>query len=78
MWIRTQNRKSLIKPLVEIWVSGVIVWAESNTNSFEIGRYETEERAIEVLDEIQRFINEFEFAVATDQECSKVFQMPKE
>ena len=60
LWVRGQNRESLIK-VYDIWIDDtdmvdkkyVSVMANSRF-SFELGTYKTKERALEVLDEIQK------------------------
>lgn len=70
MWIRSQNRKVLINAqMLDINDTRIFV---SNGQKIEksgicVGKYESEERAIEVLDEIQNEIsNCVEFAHTTE------------
>jgi hypothetical protein len=57
MWIRSQDRKNLVIPN-EIWIS-VISNKQININAnldVLLGKYESEERAISVLNDIQNHI----------------------
>ncbi len=62
LWIRSQDKSNLIK-VSDIWIDDtdmmdrccVSIMANSNF-SFELGNYKTKERALEVLDEIQKLI----------------------
>ena len=53
LWIRSQDRRVLTK-VDEIWISNQN--AIYCNNDWEAGQYETEERALEVLDEIQKLL----------------------
>lgn len=75
MWIRSQDKRKLLKA-GEIWLQNLSNgWVEINSTTTSnsdsclmIGSYKTEERAIEVIGEIQsQIIYE-----------TPVFQMPKE
>ena len=62
LWIRNQDKENLIK-VSEIWIDDTdmvdrgCVSIMANLNfSFELGVYKTKERALEVLDEIQKLI----------------------
>ena len=56
LWIRSQDKKKLIK-VDEIKIETV---KDGNTfiysHATDLGTYETKERALEVLDEIQKYI----------------------
>lgn len=69
MWIRTQHRKFLIKANNIGIVSGNVIWYGAERDVI-IGKYATEKRALEVLDEIENTIH--------DDNLPKVYQMPKE
>ena len=60
MWIRTQDRKTLVPLNKQVSVNrgGTIsmVFEEDNNSILYLGHYKTEERALEVLDEIQQHI----------------------
>ncbi|MDB0440992.1 hypothetical protein C4R89_15920 [Clostridioides difficile] len=82
--IRSQDGLDLMRVnRVEIDSRYVYAVFEEESNAREIGRYKTEERAIEVLNEIQKFI---ENGVRTDyiDSCrvrhkqEKIFEMPVE
>lgn len=54
MWIRSQNKKSLgdYKEVVVI-SSSVLGYSNVSDDSTKLGDYETNERAVEILDKIQ-------------------------
>ena len=72
MWIRSQDGKKLVKVTsVHIYVKSYGTFAIEGLNEcsagyvediFDVGEYETEERALEVLDEIQKHIVSLELA----------------
>ena len=59
LWIRSQDKRNLKKINTEIYIKeGLSNYAEGDvyfivSSGTELGEYETKERAIEVLDEIQ-------------------------
>lgn len=64
MWIRTQNKMQLVK-INEIHIKvdedGFVgIWVDDKKESLKyfLGTYKSKERAIEVLDEIQKKIND--------------------
>ena len=76
MWIRSQDGKKLVKVTsVHIYVKSYGTFAIEGLNEcfagyvediFDVGEYETEERALEVLDEIQKSIVSLEIVRNTD------------
>ena len=55
VWVRSQNKEDLILIKKPICVyDNKIVYKESASYMMTIGKYKTKERAIEVLDEIQK------------------------
>lgn len=72
LWIRSQDRKSLIK-------SNGVGLTPSELSIYPIGlngvlgTYETKERALEVLDEIQNYI-----LLPNTDNSAYVYKMPKE
>ena len=57
MWIRSQDRRVLIKVNFAYVPSyEKSVWVPTENDSFSIGTYASQERALEVLDEIQHAI----------------------
>jgi hypothetical protein len=57
IWIRSQDKKMLSYGQA-VWVEGEDVYTDSNSkywSFFTIGKYSTKERALQVLDAIQRF-----------------------
>lgn len=67
MWIRTQDRKSLCEVKNKIAIihddedtdtpTGIFIWDSSLTM---LGEFKTKERALEVLEDIQNKIKEYE------------------
>ena len=56
LWIRSQNKGALIKVEILGNTEGTIN-AYSNDNKIVLGEYSSDERALEVLDEIQKILN---------------------
>ena len=83
LWIRSQDKKrlinadGLIEHLNEIWV-----YEPKEDYSLVVGTYDTKERALEVLDEIQNIIDGdytyYDIKDNTIKNCNKVYEMPKE
>ena len=86
MWIRSQNKKSLMKAIdvtldIPLNSGEVGIKGYFDNNKFGmLGYYKSEERAIEVLDEIQTHISRYK--VLEVDECLEaedvVYQMPEE
>jgi len=64
LWIRSQNRESLVL-VKSIWLedtSSVVytddytLWCNSGGDGSQLGSYATEERALEVLDDIEQLL----------------------
>ena len=93
LWIRSQNKQSLLKP-VSISLDNLksSIFGYYNDDHYEVlGKYKTEERALEVLDEIQDFIStkiregkfgyeEVDLILKSQivNNMSKIYEMPKE
>ena len=73
LWIRSQDGKKLIKvnELKMETVKGGNTFIYSNAT--DLGTYKTKERALEVLDEIQRYI-----LLPNIDNSAYVYEMPKE
>lgn len=90
MWIRSQDGMSLrqydgifVNYLDGLEVCGDSKFQQEDTDPhFALGRYETEERALEVLNEIQNNISYIELAKIRDaypiSEDDFIYEMPKE
>ena len=91
MWIRSQNKENLMNNPLRIYIMKCC----ENTDDFEIkattydeciclGIYNSKERALEVLDEIEEYVkNNLLFNFKSNSECeilpiNKIYQMPKE
>lgn len=93
LWIRSQDKSSIVK-VDNLYVSVgnyICYYVEKGKEvpgtyyrpSGELGRYETQERALEVLDEIQRLITDLQYlnyGIKNDEFCSyrpNVYEMPE-
>ena len=87
LWIRTQDREKLVK-VSEVYVHEFCDEFDSNicridSKSYVLGTYKTKERALEILDKIQREL-EYNVIATNDDgyvtmlENTKIFEMPKE
>jgi hypothetical protein len=84
LWIRSQDRRNLIKT-ERLYVSGKNdEYYIGDSLIGHIGIYKTEERALEILDEIQRLITDLQYmSYAVDSSSfysyrPNVYEMPKE
>lgn len=93
LWIRSQDKSSIVK-VDNLYVSVgnyICYYVEKGKEapdtyyrpSGELGRYETKERALEVLAEIQRLITDLQYlnyGIKNDEFCSyrpNVYEMPE-
>lgn len=60
LWIRSQDKSKLVKSgYLSLFLSDTtwLIYSDTTTGEpFEIGKYKTKERALEVLDEIQNIL----------------------
>lgn len=81
MWIRSQDGKSLINTEDISFNLKSIVSTTAATGRTVLGEYDNEKRCIEILDEIQNFITEIEYAIYAGNICSDtpdfIYQMPE-
>ena len=84
MWIRTQNKETLLNAnCIDMYNLNKYEWIIEACGN-DLGTYKSKERAIEVLDEIQRLIEDLkymEYAIDKNKFCgyrSNVYQMPEE
>ncbi len=79
LWIRSQDKLKLVKVnyvyAIENKINSFSIYGETIDSAPIIGRYETKERAIEVLDEIQKLLKTAEL---NDDINVIVYQMPKD
>ena len=62
MWIRSQDKKTLVDA-GSLFANNLKVFAYDKASvAYTLGEYETQERALEVLDEIQKHIVSLELA----------------
>lgn len=91
MWIRSQNKKSLLNVNQVVTIPSVDKSKYYICNSLEkesvtLGVYSTEEKALDVLDEIQELIADKQFCKIYKAEfenfvlnnCVQVYQMPQD
>lgn len=84
MWIRSQNKKVLMKATNIFYDSeeNEVLHNEGNGNYTVLGKYSTKEKALKVLDMIQESLEPYK--VVYDKEINvlprnnEVFQMPQE
>lgn len=86
MWIRSQDKEVLTK-VIDIYKQADTneIWAYSDKGIKNcLGFYATKERALEVLDEIQKYIeNNLLFNFKSNGDCeilprNEIYQIPKE
>lgn len=56
LWVRSQNKGALVKVEILGYTNGTIC-SYSGNNKITLGEYSSAERALEVLDEIQKILN---------------------
>ena len=85
MWVRSQDKEFLMKvDNINLGQNRLFTFVGGVTTSFTLGTYKSKERALEVLDEIQRLIEDLkymEYAIDKNKFCgyrSNVYQMPME
>lgn len=89
LWIRSQDREKIIccndiaiATDNEYKIYKIVGYFDKNTEYEDLGFYLTKERALEVLDEIDKYKNKLEKAHFLGMEesefVSSTFQMPKE
>lgn len=61
LWIRSQDREKIVKSsYLSLFLSDTtwFIYTDTNTGEpFDIGKYKTKEKALEILDEIQNIIS---------------------
>lgn len=89
LWIRTQDKKTLMKVnRIEVEENYIVCYEDDNDDLvIYMGEYNSEKRALEVLDEIQEYMIECSFAKITNGLGEDIdlipnhifiYQMPKE
>lgn len=83
LWIRSQDKENLIQPtrLFIAFDKNIATW--DGNIMIDLGNYETKERALEVLDEIQDELIGSDFMPMNENEImtcgsARVYEMPKE
>ena len=76
LWIRSQDKLKLVKVnyvyAIENKINSFSIYGETIDSAPIIGRYETKERALEVLDEIQNYI-----LLPNTDNSAYVYEMPE-
>ena len=76
LWVRSQDKLKLVKVnyvyAIENKINSFSIYGETIDSAPIIGRYETKERAIEVLDEIQNYI-----LLPNTDNSAYVYEMPE-
>ena len=76
MWIRTQDKRRLIKCVVfEVSQEIPTIFSYTTNGGFSLGEYSTQKKALKVLDMIEKQINHFS---GTSIVNIPVFQMPQD
>lgn len=90
LWIRSQDKKAIIKPInillensLDSGMTGIRGYFSNNSYKM-LGFYKTEQRALEVLDEIQKKINlinlghDFGSPMIDLKNPTYIYEMPEE
>lgn len=81
LWIRSQDRLDLMKTTY-ICVVGCCIEVSGAERTLTLGNYKSEERALEVLDEIQKILKSSfivnGFGEHVGQSNITIYEMPKE
>ena len=75
LWVRSQDKTALVKAGVIYIYNKKEIVCSSDYSITELGKYKTQKRALEVLDEIQEILNTFE---PKNMARMIVYEMPKE
>lgn len=86
IWVRTQDKKRLVNCKDIEAVGGTVISNYDKEDYFKLGVYQTNERALEVLDSIQSHINNGYITVTENdgygrvstRTINDVYEMPKE
>lgn len=85
LWIRSQDKKTLMKITRLYEFSNAIFSIDSRDNEIILGTYKKNKRALEVLDEIQKILEEPKtheeegvYYYMPNDGSSKIYEMPKE
>ena len=77
LWIRSQDKRTLLKAnRIDVDDIDIICWDNDyRCSETYMGKYKTQKRALEVLDEIQEILNTFE---PKNMARMIVYEMPEE
>ncbi len=85
LWIRSQDKEKLVKVNdIAIEMNMIYGYFDKNTEYEHLGSYSTKERALEVLDEIQKKINNIVLSILFGSPMIDfkkpfiIYEMPKE
>ena len=81
IWVRSQDKEILINVIAVGVDIGSNIYAITNNDKLEplvIGNYSTKEKALQVIDEMEEWINGLEFSRNVKScRCNFVYQMPQ-
>ena len=79
VWVRSQDKEFLMKvDNINLELNRLFTFVGGVTTAFTLGTYKSKERALEVLDEIQTWIERYEANKNNLFSGHFVYQMPKE
>lgn len=83
LWIRSQDKKRLIKvSYIDIGIEGNVIFGHITDGYMPLGEYDTENRALEVLDEIQKLMFPPTYIdgclMISNDNATLLYEMPKE
>lgn len=88
LWIRSQDRRTLLKAnRIDVDDTDIICWDNDyRCSETYMGKYKSQKRALEILDEIQYKINNYvadvymarAIYVGESQEPTYIYEMPEE
>ena len=76
LWIRTQKRLDIFK-VNNVQVDGYDIYTYINDGNYTLGEYNSRERALEVLNEIQELL-QTRVCFENYNSCNLIYEMPKE
>ena len=77
LWIRSQNKRNLMKVEDIVAEDNYIEIYKQNEDSTRVGEYKTKERALEVLDKISKLVENAMYHTQLNNEVL-FYQLPKE
>ena len=79
MWIKSQDKKRLLEVKYFAIINTNVEAVFGDYSSTTLGKYSTEEKAMKVLDEIERFVNDLEYYKTLRHTLDNyVYQLPQD